>query len=108
MVISAGKSSKHFFFEKKKQKLLQTWPRSIRKGHDRTIKSFLLLFFKKEDLASLLRRHRISDAWLPREGRSSRAVSHQESQYDGGESCRRQGHQTHAKTAGGIACHAPQ
>jgi hypothetical protein len=43
--------SKAFFFEKKTKKLLQVWARTSPKDRSQTNKSFLLLFFKKEDLA---------------------------------------------------------
>jgi hypothetical protein len=48
-----GKRSKQAcsFLKKRTKKLLQIWPRSILEGRSRTIKSFLLLFFKKEGLA---------------------------------------------------------
>ena len=45
---------KDFFFEKKKQKTFTTLHRAWSKGWAQTRKSFLLLFFKKEVLLSLL------------------------------------------------------
>jgi hypothetical protein len=47
----AGEGSSSFL-KKRTKKLLRVWPRSIRKGRSQMNKSFLLLFFKKEGLAS--------------------------------------------------------
>jgi hypothetical protein len=44
---------KNFFFEKKKQKTFIYWLRAAGRSEPK-VKSFLLLFFKKEDRASLL------------------------------------------------------
>jgi hypothetical protein len=46
--------SKQFFFEKKKQKTFAPWSRAGPTGALQTIKSFLLLFFKKEILPNPL------------------------------------------------------
>jgi len=43
---------KQFFFEKKNQKTFICLARRERPGREATIKSFLVLFFKKELLAS--------------------------------------------------------
>ena len=45
-----------FFFEKKNQKTFATWDRDRGYGPAQTPKSFLLLFFKKEDLPCSSRR----------------------------------------------------
>jgi hypothetical protein len=39
------------FLKKRTKKLLRVWARCIRKGRSQTSESFLLLFFKKEDLS---------------------------------------------------------
>jgi len=46
--------SKHFFFEKKKQKTFASRSVTIRVDAPKKIKSLLLLFFRKEVLASFL------------------------------------------------------
>ncbi len=48
-----SKESKAFFFEKKKQKAFIRLSRTLPKRRDSGVKSFLLLFFKKEGLAWL-------------------------------------------------------
>ncbi len=45
-------ASKAFFFEKKKQKTFVWLTRTFPQTRDSGVKSFLLLFFKKEGLAS--------------------------------------------------------
>jgi hypothetical protein len=50
--VSGEVEASMFFFEKKHQKTFATWPRSIREHRSQIIKSFLLLFFKKEGLPS--------------------------------------------------------
>jgi hypothetical protein len=40
------------FLKKRTKKPLRVWARCIRRGRSQTNKSFLLLFFKKEDLPS--------------------------------------------------------
>jgi hypothetical protein len=44
--------AKQFFFEKKNQKTFESWAELFRKDRSQMCKSFLLLFFKKEGLAS--------------------------------------------------------
>jgi len=56
-----GKASKHFFFEKKKQKTFTSCSVTIRFDASSENKSLLLLFFRKEGLSSLL--------WSPRDAR---------------------------------------
>jgi hypothetical protein len=55
MPVQSGEGSKAFFFEKKNQKTFILEPRRVSFSTDRRehrrIKSFLLLFFKKEVLA---------------------------------------------------------
>jgi hypothetical protein len=51
-----GGRRKNFFFEKKKQKnFCDTWPSLPGKAEAETNKSFLLLFFEKEDAYFLTR-----------------------------------------------------
>jgi hypothetical protein len=51
------KQGKRFFFEKKKQKTFQTLTRPIPERSAQAFESLLLLFFRKEDLASMSRAH---------------------------------------------------
>jgi hypothetical protein len=46
--VSFTLSEKHFFFEKKKQKTFESWSALCWKRRNSIIKSFLVLFFKKE------------------------------------------------------------
>jgi hypothetical protein len=46
------KERKQFFFEKKNQKTFESRAEPLRRGRSQMDKSFLLLFFKKEGLAS--------------------------------------------------------
>jgi hypothetical protein len=46
------KERKVFFFEKKKQKTFGCWAPSYPQARSKINKSFLLLFFKKENLSS--------------------------------------------------------
>jgi hypothetical protein len=43
---------KQFFFEKKNQKTFESGAEPFQRGQSQTAKSFLLLFFKKEDSSS--------------------------------------------------------
>jgi hypothetical protein len=54
---------KRFFFEKKEAKNFASRARAIREGRRRTMKSFLLLFFKKEGLAAPFPGPLFASAW---------------------------------------------